>query len=158
MAKVAAVKGATLTFILLATAVVAAALVYIVLRNSRRSEGFEDTNAFTNDATQDSRCVYDEVRGSSPNRVVLYYADWCGHCKAFKPEFDRAAETARKEGLDVEFVRVNADKQGGTPCLTYKGVSGFPTVLIERAGTSPPYEVYGGERTAPALLEWARSL
>lgn len=147
-------KGLTLTVILLVTAAVAAALVYIVLHNSKSArEGFSDDAS----AGVDSQCVFDEVRGASSTRVVLYYADWCGHCKAFKPEFDRAAEAARKEGLDVAFVKVNSDKQArGSTCLTYKGVSGFPTVQLERVGTSPPFVVYGGPRKAEALLQWAR--
>ena len=53
---------------------------------------------------------------------------------------------------------LNADKQArGSACHTVKGVTGFPTVLMERVGTSPPYAAFAGARTADALLEWVRA-
>lgn len=109
-------------------------------------------------ATADPKCVYDQGAASSGNRVVLYYADWCPHCVKFKPEFFSAASQANSAGLDAAFVSVNVDKQtAGSDCMTYKGVSGFPTVLLERDGTSPPFAAYNGSRNANDLIAWVKA-
>lgn len=109
-------------------------------------------------ATADPQCVYDEAQAASSNRLVLYYADWCPHCTHFKPEFTEARTQASNLGLDVAFVSVNVDKQGkGSECLSVKGVTGFPTVQLERDGTSPPYVTYNGRRNAKDLVEWLKT-
>ena len=149
-----------LTLVVLATAAIAAALVWFVFTNAHASslaERFVGGGSSYTLAQADPQCAYEQHEASSPNRVVLYYADWCGHCKAFKPEFEKATARARAEGLDAAFLTVNSDKQAkGSACLTVKGVSGFPTVLLERDGTSPPFAAFSGARTADALLAWVR--
>ena len=106
----------------------------------------------------DSRCKYDQSMTGSSNRVVLYWAPWCPHCTDFKPVFQQAADAAAREGLDVAFLSVNSDKQDPTAnCLSFKGVSSFPTVLLEKGGAAPPYAAYNGPRTADALLAWVRA-
>lgn len=37
--------------------------------------------------------------------VVKFYADWCGVCRAFEPQFKKMAEEA---GEDVKFLEINA--------------------------------------------------
>merc|ERR1719327_1089458 len=57
--------------------------------------------------------------------VVEYYADWCGHCKAFAKDYEKAA--ANLQGL-VKFGAVNADS--AKKVMTAAGVSGYPTVKV----------------------------
>ena len=134
---------------------VAAALVWYLFIKNRR-EGFSGQSY---DLTSvDPKCTYDQTTDASPNRVVLYYADWCPHCTKFKPEFFVAAASAVTDGLDAAFLTVNVDKQAqGSDCMNYKGVSGFPTVLLERNGTSPPFMAYNGNRNAKDLVAWVKS-
>jgi thiol-disulfide isomerase/thioredoxin len=37
--------------------------------------------------------------------VVKFYADWCGVCKAFEPQFKKMAE---ESGDNVKFIEINA--------------------------------------------------
>lgn len=160
MAKGGAVKSSTMTIVVLVTAAIAAALVWYVLHNAHASalaERFLGGGPAYTLEQADPQCKYEQADASSPNRVVLYYADWCGHCKAFKPEFEKAKARAQSDGIDATFLTVNADKQArGSACLTVKGVTGFPTVLLERDGTSPPFAAFSGARTADGLLAWVR--
>ena len=57
--------------------------------------------------------------------VVEYYADWCGHCKAFASGYQKAATNLK--GL-VRFGAVNGDTAKKTQGEA--GVQGFPSVKV----------------------------
>lgn len=58
------------------------------------------------------------------NRVVDFYADWCGPCKVMGPEFEKAA----KEIKDVKFGKVNVD--GNQEIAGRFQVMSIPTVIF----------------------------
>ena len=45
----------------------------------------------------------DEIQ--SGKKLVLFYADWCGHCKKIKPVWDETAEEINKD--DKKMIKVN---------------------------------------------------
>jgi thiol-disulfide isomerase/thioredoxin len=51
----------------------------------------------------------DDVPTSAKPAVygVLFYADWCGSCKALDPKITRAREEAKLDEQDVLFVRLD---------------------------------------------------
>jgi len=80
---------------------------------------------------------------------VLFYAPWCGHCKAIAPKWDKAA--AAVAGI-VTMAQVDADKYGS---LSQKyGVSGFPTIKIFGADKKAPKD-YQGQRETEGLVQGA---
>ena len=96
--------------------------------------------------------------------VVLIHAKWCGHCLRLEPEWntmkdslDNAVkqniifEEIESEELDKRLPMVSKTYMNGKP-LEYRG---FPTIGTIRNGK---FEMYGGGRTAPELLEWVRHL
>ena len=63
--------------------------------------------------------------------VALFYADWCPHCVAFKPDFMKAkkdlnGKTSNDKKLRLELV----DCVANTTIASENNVSGFPTVKI----------------------------
>ena len=91
--------------------------------------------------------------------VVEYYADWCGHCKAFKKGFEKAATNL--EGL-VKFGAVNAENNPSTTQAA--GVQGYPSIKIymPEATRNPytgkifkPAETYQGPRSARGMVDAA---
>ena len=85
--------------------------------------------------------------------VVLFFAEWCGHCQHFKPEFKKFADKA----LFVDVYAVNVDthasliehiKQSKDCPLTLKG---WPTVWFYKDGI--PVQEYANERTSIQLLK-----
>jgi len=91
--------------------------------------------------------------------VVEYYADWCGHCKAFAKGYGKAA--ANLDGL-VKFGAVNADAAKKT--VQAAGVQGYPAVKVYLPEASRnPYTGkvmktvldYSGPRTAKGVVEFA---
>jgi len=82
-------------------------------------------------------------------KMVLFYADWCGHCKKIKPDWDDAAKEANKE--DKKMIKVNCG--GGTEkdkeLMSKYNIEGYPTIIIFDNGT--PSE-YSGKRTKDDFL------
>jgi thiol-disulfide isomerase/thioredoxin len=88
---------------------------------------------------------------------VLFYADWCGHCQSFKPEYQKFARKA--VFIDVFLVNVDTNKQllsnieqSNSP---FK-ISGFPTIWMYKHGNL--VGEYSGNRTVKDLLQTAMSL
>jgi thiol:disulfide interchange protein len=71
--------------------------------------------------------------------VVVVYADWCGHCKNFKPEMIKAAEHSKK------VVLLNSDTPEGKKFMKENNVTGFPSVVQNGKTLNIP-------RTADALV------
>jgi thiol-disulfide isomerase/thioredoxin len=76
---------------------------------------------------------------AGPITIVLVYADWCGHCHKFMPEFDAAANSTK---ASVQTIKVNDSMlqktndainniQGNNnrPNTNTLDVDGFPTVI-----------------------------
>ena len=96
--------------------------------------------------------------------VVLIHAKWCGHCQRLEPEWKSMKdsldnnmnqhiifEEIESADLDTRLPLVSKTYMNGKP-LEYRG---FPTIGSIRNGK---FEMYGGGRTAPELLDWVRKL
>jgi thioredoxin-like negative regulator of GroEL len=84
--------------------------------------------------------------------VHLYYADWCGHCVAFKPEWNKL--TGGFEHKDLVFAQTEADQLA--TMSNKPNIRGFPTILVtNKAGKTTQYT---GERTKDALINYIRPL
>jgi thiol-disulfide isomerase/thioredoxin len=96
--------------------------------------------------------------------IVLIHAKWCGHCQRLEPEWNSMKESLdnnvkqnvifeeiESAELDTKLPMVSKTYLGGKP-LQYRG---FPTIGNIRNGK---FEMYGGGRTAPELLDWVRKL
>lgn len=89
---------------------------------------------------------------TTPDAVlVMFYANWCGHCKTTKPTFKAASTKA-----SVRFLLVDCDKIE-RELLEELGVEGFPTIMVLKNGkqVGPPY---AGDRTEVSFLEYAASV
>jgi thiol-disulfide isomerase/thioredoxin len=83
---------------------------------------------------------------------TMYYADWCGHCKSAKPEFEALVA---KSPMDVNGVKcairmVSPEKQ---PELAKgRSIKGFPTFLMETPdGKAVEYK---GSRSTDGYLKF----
>ncbi|KAF7455901.1 disulfide isomerase-related protein (provisional) [Cryptosporidium felis] len=82
----------------------------------------------------------------NPVVIVEFFADWCGHCKAFAPEYEKSANTLR--GI-VPVVAI--DNQSD---MAEYGVQGFPTVKIFTEISTKPKD-FTGPRKAEAVVNAA---
>jgi thiol-disulfide isomerase/thioredoxin len=111
-------------------------------------EGFES------DTTPEDLDQY--IKGDKPT-LVLFYAEWCGHCKKLEPTWTKATSVAEEKGHRMIQLNVGGDKKD-TEEIKRKNaeisqkynVDGYPTILIFRNGTPTPYE---GPRTVEGFMK-----
>ena len=90
---------------------------------------------------------YDTIT-SKPRWFVMFYAPWCGHCRAMEPEWTSLA--ALLQGSTTGVARVDATVH--TELAALYEVNGFPSLHLLDGGRL--YE-YGGERTVEAMRAFA---
>ena len=86
------------------------------------------------------------------DKLVLFYADWCGHCKSMKPDWDAAANEVNKDG-ETKMVKINVGgKDNGEDAIMKKyGIDGFPTIFKFSNGNKTG--TYEGERNKDAFIK-----
>lgn len=82
-------------------------------------------------------------------KVTLYYADWCGHCKTFKPTWEKLKYELDSNGIQYNEYEHTKDKK----IIEKENVEGFPTIRIENNGEK---EDYSGSRDYNDLLGYLK--
>ena len=84
--------------------------------------------------------------------ILLFHANWCGHCKTFMPEWRKF----KKNNDDNYKITMHEGDEPGTKVLSSKyGVEGFPTIVVKRNGK---HQHYSGDRTSVALENFVKNL
>jgi thiol-disulfide isomerase/thioredoxin len=86
-------------------------------------------------------------------KVYFIYADWCGHCTRFKPEWQKFEKACSGNGIEAK--SLNVDDTTNTKFIESNDVSSFPTVLVTKGnGEKIKYE---GERTSDDLIKFVNA-
>ena len=86
------------------------------------------------------------------NTFTMYYAEWCGHCKKVKPEFEKFIKsgpiTVNGKSCNIRMIspEENPEAAAGKP------IRGFPTFLMET--TDGQVVEYKGERSTKGFLDF----
>ena len=86
------------------------------------------------------------------NHIVLVYADWCGHCQKFKPEWRKFRRMARNDPK-IRTSELDVEDKVNTTMIKSMGVATFPTVI--KIKPSGDRQTYTGDRSSVDLLRWA---
>lgn len=92
-----------------------------------------------------------QVMKSSDPMIIMFYAPWCGHCKAAKPEFEKLMKmTANGK---VKATMINCDEH---PDIAQANeVQGFPTIRFYPKGPAEgDHTEYQGGRTAQEMAQF----
>jgi protein disulfide-isomerase-like protein len=80
----------------------------------------------------------DEI--ASGKKLVLFYADWCGHCKKIKPEWDETAKEVNKEDKKMLKVNCGGGSEEEKEIMSKYNIDGYPTIIVFDNGVASPYE------------------
>eukprot|EP00727_Mastigamoeba_balamuthi_P007451 m51a1_g3326 putative protein disulfide isomerase (474) ;mRNA; f:364489-365986 len=96
----------------------------------------------------------DEVVKSGRDTMLLFYAPWCGHCKALHPKYD---ELAKKLAPHKDLVRIAKIDATANEYPPHFKVNGFPTMYFVKA-SDPAHPVeYNGDREVADLEKFVRA-
>ena len=127
------IKNNTLLFILLGY------VFFRIFKLCNTVEGFESKPAsFDKDV-------------SGGKKLVWFYADWCGHCKRMKKEWDTASNKVNGKMVKIDLGDDNSETQKITEKYNIKG---FPTILLLHNGEKQ--DEYNNERTAEAFEAYCK--
>ena len=62
--------------------------------------------------------------------ITLYFADWCGACKMYIPEWNRLKNIIQKDYPNISTVEINCEKNKDV-CFAKK-ILGYPTISIKK--------------------------
>jgi protein disulfide-isomerase A6 len=82
--------------------------------------------------------------------IVLYYADWCPHCKNFSPIWEQFDNYVKRNFPSVKVSKMKCE--GGNEAIcNQKGVNGFPTVILYYKNKEFKFD---GNRTISSLADF----
>jgi hypothetical protein len=84
-------------------------------------------------------------------KLLLVYADWCGHCQTFKPEWN----LLHKQMLPVELFEIEEKNYNEyvSNLFHVPDVAGFPSIFLINNG----HEQYVGNRSKEDIVNWVHS-
>ena len=90
--------------------------------------------------------------GKTPVFVVVY-ADWCGHCKRFMPEYKNLMTNYDKIN-GVKLYALNSEEPQNKELIQKMDVRGFPTIRFYPQGLTEKFQDYDGDRSAKAIMTY----
>jgi thiol:disulfide interchange protein len=88
------------------------------------------------------------------NKLVLFHAKWCGHCRTFMKDWKRIEVLVKHHGhlINLQTEAVESDDPGAKERMSKEQITGFPTIKLYLH--NKPHMIYQGERSAEALVKW----
>lgn len=117
-------------------------IIYLLTKNSSCS-----SNMKLERLTEDFESNNTESETNNKIQICLYFAEWCGHCKNFKPTWN-LLKNKYKRNKNYEFIDYDCTNSNVGDPRDKNMVEGFPTIIIEKNGKRIRYE---GDRSMSAI-------
>ena len=102
------------------------------------------------------RPAYEGFEGEDMT-ILIFKAEWCGHCQTAAPEFAKllAASPIDLSGKKAAVRMLDADQDKDDMAPYKDRVKGFPTILIQKGSELIEYP---GERKSDDVIAFAKGL
>jgi thiol-disulfide isomerase/thioredoxin len=97
--------------------------------------------------------AFDNQDPSNQPCFVMYFAEWCGHCKNTMPEFNKLMESPPQ---GVKILKIDSEDKQNSELLKSQNIKGFPTIRFYPKGLNAEHEEYEGERTHGGFMNFFR--
>lgn len=87
-------------------------------------------------------------RKENDRKLILFYADWCGHCQRFKPQWNKLVQSLK--GI-IKTVSINGEKKENGALLKKYKVDKYPTIILEDGQKQIEYD---GDMTIEGLKQF----
>jgi len=84
------------------------------------------------------------------NSLVLFYAEWCGHCKSLMPTWNALTDLIPKDLINM--VKISCVKKQ-KECSTIKEISGYPTIIFVDMKLGKTI-TFNGNRNPESIIEF----
>ena len=94
-----------------------------------------------------------EVINNRKDVMLLFYAPWCGHCKALHPKYEEVAKKLKEKNPKLVMAKIDATENE----VENINISGFPTIKFyagDRKGKMPID--YDGDRTVEDIIKFIK--
>lgn len=112
-------------------------ILYFLLNSLVQYEQFNNINNNTNNNNYE---------------IVLYYANWCGWCKKFMPEWDQFKQWSNTNLSNVKVTKIDCTNNNNQ--CQKANVQGFPTVILYK--NNQKLTEFNGQRTSNNLINFVR--
>lgn len=83
--------------------------------------------------------------------LVMYYAEWCGHCKRTMPAFKKLMNEYKG---NVKIILINSEDKENEELVKNQNIKGFPTIRYYPSGISDKFEEYQGGREYTDFVQY----
>ena len=87
--------------------------------------------------------------GSKQNELMLFKADWCGHCKSLLPVWEKLSKDS---SLDISFKTFDSDKNKSE--MNKYNIQGFPTLIYK---VNDQLVEYNGSRDEQSIKDFIKT-
>jgi len=97
--------------------------------------------------------AFDNHNTRSQATFVMYYANWCGHCKSTKPEFQKLMDSYQGS---VKIVMIDCEADENQDLVKSQNIRGYPTIRYYANGLTGEYSEYNDNRDYDSFLHYLK--
>lgn len=79
---------------------------------------------------------HNQIGGKSSKDLYLFKAEWCGHCKAFKDDWNKLQNDSELKNK-INFITMDANQDAAH--IKEWNIDGYPTIILKSGNKATEY-------------------